>query len=123
MSEHQRYQKEEKWQRDPINMITWAAVFIWAGLVLLAETMSIMQTHWWNAWAVIFVGAGVIVILGAIIRLRMPTHRRLAGGNLIFGLILLGIGLGGLIGWGMVWPLALIAFGLLILLRSFARRH
>ena len=115
---------EEKWRRDPVNVVTWAAIFIWAGLVLLADTLDFKTGFsWWNTWALIFVGAGIIVIVGALIRLLVPEHRRPVTGGFIVGLILLGIGLGGLIGWGVVWPVVLILIGLLIVLRGFARRR
>ena len=34
---------EEKWQRDPLTSITWAAIFIWAGLVFLASNLGILN--------------------------------------------------------------------------------
>jgi hypothetical protein len=118
---------DEKWRRDPINAGCWAAIFIWAGLGLLAET-----THWgpdtfswWITWAVIMAGAGAIFILCALIRLMMPEHRRPIVGNLIMGFIFLGVGLGELTEWG--WPLigsiAFICIGLIIILSGiFTRR-
>jgi hypothetical protein len=42
--------------------------------------------------------------------------------NLIFCLILLAIGLGGLVGWAWIWPLALIAIAVVIL-RGALKRH
>ena len=34
---------EEKWQRDPVNTAVWALIFIWAGLVLLAENLGLLD--------------------------------------------------------------------------------
>jgi len=45
------------------------------------------------------------------------------GGSLILGIILVGVGLAGLVGWGVIWPLALIVIGLAILLNSFRRQQ
>lgn len=115
--------REEKWRRDPVSSATWAALLIWAGLVLLADNLKLMaQFGWWHAWAVVFVGAGLIVLLQVVIRLLVPAYRRGVVGSVIFGFILLGIGLGMIVGWGMVWPLLLIAIGVSIVLSRFVRR-
>lgn len=115
---------EEKWRRDRGNAVTWAVLLIWGALVLLAETTDFAANFsWWSGWAVFFAGAGAIVLLGAIIRLLIPEHRRPVVGSLIFGFILLGVGLGGLVGWSWVWPLVLIAIALIILLRALVRRR
>ena len=115
--------RDEKWRRDPVASVTWAAVIIWVGLVLLADNLKLMVDFgWWNAWAVGFVGAGVIVLLQVLVRLTMPEYRWGVTGGLIFGFILLGIGLGMIVGWGMVWPLLLVAIGIAIIVRVFTRR-
>ena len=31
---------EEKWSRDPLGALTWAAILIWAGVVLLAANFG-----------------------------------------------------------------------------------
>ena len=115
--------RDEKWRRDPVASVTWAAVLIWVGLVLLADNQGLMaQYEWWNAWAVGFVGAGVIVLLQVLVRLSIPEYRWGVTGGLIFGFILLGIGLGMIVGWSMVWPLLLVAIGIAIIVRVFTRR-
>lgn len=116
--------RDEKWRRDPVASITWAVILIWVGLVLLANNPNLMTGFtWWNPWAIGFAGAGVIVLIQAIVRLSMPEYRRGILGSLVVGLIFLGIGLGWLIGWGIFWPLILIALGLLLLWRAFVRRR
>ena len=116
---------EEKWRLEPVDAASWAAIFIWAGLVLLAENMG----FWANlsprleAWSIGFIGAGVIVLLGVLVRLLVPAYRRPVTGSLIFGVILLAIGLGDLIGADVVWPLVLIAIGAGILLRGLLWRR
>jgi hypothetical protein len=119
---------DEKWQRDPINTVAWAVIFIWAGLVLLADT-----THWgpntfptwWETWAVIMTGAGVILLMSAIARLIMPEHRRPLVGNVILGIVFLGVGLGEMttIGWGLIGAIALIVIGLVIVLGGIFRNR
>lgn len=124
MSERPREEKEEagreegweeKWRRDPINTTLWALILIWAGLVLIAINLDIFRAGW-DAWPIIFLGAGVIVLLGVVVRLLVPAYRRPVMGSIILGFILLGIGLGQLLQWEIVGALVLIAIGLSILL-------
>ena len=134
MSERPRNEKEEKeekgrgdswdekWRRDPVDAASWAAIFIWGGLVLLAENMGLLiRFERLEAWSIIFIGAGLIVLLGVVVRLLVPAYRRPVTGSLIFGVILLGIGLGEVVGWVAIGPLILIAIGVSVLLRGFLR--
>ena len=114
--------QNEKWPRRPFNAITLAALFIWGGLVLLAETMDLVPAYWWNGWAVFLAGGGLIVLLQAPFRAMVRGRRRVAE-SLVLGFILLGIGAGGLIGWKFVWPVVLIVIGIVILLRTSIRRR
>lgn len=127
---------EEKWQRDPLGAIVWAVILIWAGLVLLADNLGLLSALGGikqtipggdfvpnlTAWSVILAGAGVIVLIEVLIRLLVPAYRRPVGGTLILGVILLGIGLGNLINWSILFPLIIIALGISIILRGFSRR-
>jgi len=110
---------DEKWRSDPVDAAVWATILIWAGLVLLAGTLGIG----WEVWPIVFLGGGVIVILGAVFRLLVPVYRRPVIGNLIIGVILLGIGLGGLTGrYEVIGALVLIVIGVGALLRGFIPR-
>ena len=126
---------EEKWRRDPLGAIIWGVILIWAGLVFLANSLGwlnalnfgrlvpgleILQPE---AWTIIFIGAGVIVLIEAAIRVAVPAYRRPIGGTLVFAFILIGIGLGDILGWEVVWPLIVIAIGLSVLLGGFWRRR
>jgi low affinity Fe/Cu permease len=115
---------DEKWRRDPLSAVVWAGILIWAGLVLLVENMGFLaRFERLEAWALIFVGAGLIVLLEVVVRLLVPSYRRPVTGSLIFGIILLAIGLGNLVSWGAIWALALIIIGLSILVRGFLWRR
>lgn len=120
--EEKRNEKDwdEKWRHDPVNAGSWAAIFIWAGLVLLGQTTGWGPDtfYWWQTWSLIMSGAGVILLLGALIRLIMPAQRRRILGNVILGVVFLGIGLNDLIGWSWetTGAIVLIAVGLLIFL-------
>lgn len=120
--EKQEKSWDEKWRRDPISAVIWAVILVWAGLVLLAENLGLLVRYErLEAWALIFIGAGLIVLLEVVVRLLMPEYRQPVGGTLIWGAILLGIGLGSMLGWNVIWPLILIAIGVGVLLRGFFR--
>jgi hypothetical protein len=121
---------DEKWRRDPINAGAWAAILIWVGLTLLGNTTGWGPDtfSWWhpgNWWAVAMAGAGVILIICALIRLAKPEHRRPIIGNMIMGVIFLGIGMESLSdwNWGVAGAIILIVIGVLIILSGFFRRR
>jgi len=124
--EHEKEEEkswDEKWRRDPLSAVVWAAILIWAGVALLAENMGLLARFGWlDAWGLIFVGAGVIVLLEVVVRLIVPAYRRAVGGTLVFAAILLGVGLGEIVGWILIGPLVLIALGVSVLLRGLFRR-
>jgi hypothetical protein len=112
----------EKWRRDPLSAVVWAGILIWAGVALLAENAGLLtRFEWVNAWGLIFMGAGAIVLLEIAVRLLVPAYRRPVGGTLVLAVVLLGIGLGNLFGWDVIWPLVLIAIGLSLLLGGLMR--
>lgn len=108
---------DEKWRHDPVRAITVAAILIWGGIVALIDNFVN-----WEGWAVFFIGTGVIMLVKAGVRV-MPAYRRPAGGNMVIGLVLLGVGLGGLVGWQYVGPVVLIVIALVIIFQGFRRRR
>jgi hypothetical protein len=118
----------EKWSNDPLGAVIWALILIWAGLVFLALNLGwLTQFELENPWGPIFIGAGLIVWLEVAIRLVMPKYRRPVIGTFIFGIILLGIGVGITFGttpqmWSIIFALVIIAVGVSILLRGLSRR-
>lgn len=115
---------DEKWRRDPLSAAIWAGILVWAGLVFLADNLGLLaRIERLDAWGLIFIGAGLLVLLEVVVRSLVPDYRRPVTGTLIFGIILLGIGLGDLIGWGMIWAVVLIIVGLSILVRGFLGRR
>ena len=128
-------EKDEKNRSDPLSTAVWGAIIIWAGLVLLADNMGMLTNLGFSnislpgliplrlgAWGLIFTGAAVIIFIEVAIRLLVPTYRRHVIGSIILAFVFLGIGLGNLISWGVIWALVLIAIGVLILLRGMGWR-
>jgi len=126
--EEKRREKEdrtfdEKFRRDPVAATGWAVILIWAGVVLLAENMGYLaRLEPFEAWDLILLGAGAIVLVGAAIRYLVPAYRRPVGGSVILGIILVAIALGDTIGSGVVWAGALILIGIFMLLRAAVKR-
>ena len=126
-SSQQEKNWDEKWRQDPVFVVSWACIFIWAGIVFLVDALGYIE-RWTaglgtdvNAWSFIFMGAGVIVLLGVLFRLLVPEYQRPVTGNIILGLILIGIGLGDLFNWAVVWALILILIGISIIFRGVRR--
>ena len=129
--------QEEKHNRDPLSSIAWALILIWAGVVFLAENLGWfdqinfqeiqelqgIQIITVSTWSMIFLGAGVIVFFEALIRTFVPAYRSSTGGNFFLAAIFLGIGLGGIFGWSVVWPFILIAMGLSALASALITRR
>lgn len=128
---------EEKSRQDPVGSMVWAAMLIWAGVVLLLNNLGMLDSliarlsdtgldlpfelgEWLGVWQIFFFGAGILVVLGVIVRLLVPEYRRSIVGSLIWAIVLFGLALGQ---WELIWPLILIAIGLSILLGSLLRRR
>ncbi len=127
---------DEKWRRDPLGAITWALVLIWAGLVFLADNLGMLSQLrlrpavipgiafvGLGAWPLILLGAGVLVLLEALARVLLPAYRRPVTGTVIWGVVLLGLGLSDFIGWNVIWPVILILAGAILLLRGVIGRR
>ena len=71
-----------------------------------------------GAWPIVLIGAGVIVLGEVVVRLLVPAYRQPVTGTVIFGVILIAIGLGDMVSWSLVWPIILIVVGLSIVLRG-----
>jgi hypothetical protein len=112
------------WRSDQLDRVGWAAIFIWAALVVAADSTSFHSNFgWWDAWGVFFTGAGVIVLAETVLRFLMPDYRARWSWTLIVGSVLLAIGLGTWESLEWVWALVLAAIGVAILRNAILRRR
>jgi hypothetical protein len=135
----QEEKMEEKWHQDPLSAIVAAMILIWAGTVLLAANLGLLDAleqllealplydlpfdipfFGVSAWRLFFLGAGGIVLCEVIIRLIVPRFRRKVFGSLIGAIVLLALGYGN---FEVIWPLILIAIGVSVLLGGLFNRR
>jgi hypothetical protein len=123
--------------RDSLSTVIWALIFIWAGGVLLAENLGYLRALQarfsdvpgaWSyfgmaSWPLIFLGAGALVLVEVVVRLMAPSFRRPILGHVISATVLIGVGLGPLTNWGVIWPVILILIGASMLLRGWFRNR
>ena len=114
---------DEKWRRDPVDAAMWAFILIWVGVVLLGSNLGFFRGLLLESWSIGFLGAGVIVLLTVLFRLMVPAYRKPLGGNIVLGVVFIGIGLGELVGWIIIGPLVLIGIGLGIILTGIFRNR
>lgn len=122
-SGEREWDKGEQWSGgDALGPLVWGLIIIFAGLAFVAVNLGMYPwLAWDNVWSVIFIGAGLLFLLEVILRILMPTYRRPIRGRIILAFVALAIGLGGIIGWEVTWPLIIIAVGLAIIIGVFVR--
>ncbi|OGO67395.1 MAG: hypothetical protein A2Z37_17510 [Chloroflexi bacterium RBG_19FT_COMBO_62_14] len=122
---------EEKRRRDPLGALIWPIILVWAGLVFLAGNLGLLGRFAvgglgfesvaggrLGAWSLVLLGAGVIILMEVAIRIAVPAYRRPVTGSIILAAIFIGLGLGDMTNWGVVWAVLLIILGLSMLVRS-----
>ncbi|MFC1978145.1 hypothetical protein ACFLWS_07810 [Chloroflexota bacterium] len=91
-------------------------------LLLPAAITSVAGSYsWWDGWGVLFTGAGAITLVLTIVRWQIPLCRSKWVG-IIWGLILLAIGLGTWMDMGWLWVVALATVGIIILKEAITRK-
>jgi len=116
-------EKSEKWSGgDALGPLVWGLIIIFAGLALAGANLGIYPwLTWENVWSYIFIGAGLLFLLEVVIRVVLPAYRRPIRGRIILAFVALAVGLGGIVGWELTWPLIIIAVGLAIVIGVFVR--
>ena len=126
---------EEKWRRDPLGSMIWALILIWAGVVWLAWNFGLLEQFAFlkplltgggdinpPIWRLILLGAGALIVIEILFRLFVPTYRRSVVGSVIFAAVLIGISLGDMIHWSIIWPVVVILVGLVMILQGVFRK-
>lgn len=102
----------EKANRKRLESFWWAAVIIWAGLILLAEYLEILpQIGKADAWSWIFLGAGLFGFAGAAIRGLSTNMPNATGWDIFWSAVFFIIGATGFFGSGIAFPIALMVVG------------
>lgn len=113
----------EKAQRKRLETFWWGAVFVWAGLVLVADYFGFLpEIREAGPWSWIFLGAGVFGLVGALIRVASADLPAPTAWDYIWSGIFLIIGAVGFFGGDVAFPLALIVIGIAILGNLLLRR-
>jgi hypothetical protein len=117
------FRHSERRDRKRLEALWWAAVLIWAGLVFGADSMGLVpQIGDADAWSWIFLGAGLIAVLGNLYRLTSSNVPKPTTWDWVWGSFCLIIGLGGFTTVNIAWPLVLILIGGVILVSVFWKR-
>jgi cation transport ATPase len=119
----ERVEKQEKEQRrDPLSNVMGALFLIMLGVILLIQAQGwITWSEFGGLWNLFFIGAGLLLLLEAALRLMLPAYRRPILGQIVGGMVLLAIGLGGMTRFELTGPIILIGIGLAILLGGLFR--
>ena len=123
MTENKTASKMAGWWRsdESYERVAWAVIFFLGAALLLVEVSGITDgIGWYNSWDIFFLGLGSVMVLGAIAR-RTALGRRVEGLGAICGVILVAVGLDGILGFDLFWPIVLVVIGALVLHSAFAR--
>jgi hypothetical protein len=124
--EKQREKTPEKYRSDPLSSMIWAIILIWAGIAFLVTNFDIFQgipfLEEFEGWDLVFAGVGVILLGEVVVRLTVPAYSGPIIGRLILALVMLSIGLGDRFGWDVIWPIAIIIIGVLMLFGGVFKR-
>ena len=114
---------DEKYRRNPLGFVSFAVLIIWLGVILLLQNADVIADND-RGWAIFLWGGGVIILLGAFIRLLVPAWRRPVVGTFIWGAIWIGAGFGLRYDkWEIIGPIVIIAIGVAILVGRLAPRR
>ena len=121
-AERESFCASEGWMKsDGLDTVGWSVAAIWAGIVLLANITGFGGFgSSWESWAVFLTGAGVVTLAGVTVRIVTSIGREKIAPGIIFGAILLSIGLGEVTAW--IWVTVLVAIGFVFLQKSLSPR-
>jgi hypothetical protein len=109
----------ERSERQRLKGLWWAVVLIWTGLVFAVEGLGLVpQIGNATAWSWIFLGAGIIGILGCFFRLALSGVPKPTAWDWVWAAVCVIIGLDGFVTLNIFWPFILIGIGGLILVNG-----
>jgi hypothetical protein len=114
---------DEKYHHNPVGFVIFAILVIWLGVTLLLQNADIIDSSD-QGWAIFLWGGGIIILIGALVRLLVPRYRRPVGGSFVWAAIWIGVGFGLYYDkWEIIGPLIIIAIGVAILLGRLVPRR
>jgi hypothetical protein len=109
-------------EQDSLSRVTWASIFVLAGLVFFANNFGYLPTiEGVDSFRWVMLGAGGLLLLENVIRVFSVDHRGPHLFGLGLGVVLLGSGTAAIFGVDLLknWlPLVLIGLGLLAIARG-----
>jgi hypothetical protein len=113
----------EREERKRLEAIWWAGALIWAGLVLVADSLGLLpQIGESDAWSWVFLGAGLYGMLGNLYRVANPGSPNPTAWDYIWSGGLLIFGLAGMFSVNIFWPFIFIFVGVVILVETLLQR-
>ncbi len=110
-------------QRERINSVYWAGVLIWTGLVFGLDRLGILpQVGRADAWSWVFFGSGAYALLVCMHHAASVEQPHLSLWSYVWGVILIILGLSGLTGLKIGFPLILVLIGIALLVSARERR-
>lgn len=109
-----------RWRQEMPGLFFGLVLVLLGVIFFLAAQGAISWGDWWKYF---LIGLGGIFVIQALVSYVYPAFRMIRLGRLVFGIILILIGLGFLGGFGTWWPLILVAVGLAVLLNAWLRRR
>ncbi len=91
---------------DSLDKVIFGITLIWGGIVFLTYNVGVDA----EAWALFFLGAGILVLIEVAIRLLNSNYGKSVIGDLLWAGFLLWLG-----DWDNIWPFIIIAIGVTIL--------
>jgi hypothetical protein len=114
---------DEKYHRNPLGFVSFGLLVVWLGVTLLLRNAGVFTTDD-HGWAMFFWGWGAITLLEAVVRVAVPRFRRSVMAPIIWGAVLLMVGFGlWFDSWKYVWPIAVIAVGVAMLVNRIVPRR
>lgn len=107
--------KTEKPKKDSISHLLTGMIFILAGAFIFADNMGYLDGGWF--WWLVF-SVGVLLMLEAVVRTISNGSAKPSLTNLVWGVILVGIGANQIYGLDQWWPMILIGIGLIFILNG-----